>query len=728
MEHIPAEPSARAAKGHRMSLWLATRPRVVRAASRAGLVLLVLGLLALATGFQRARVRAAEREAATLALLRPGARYETSDDSPINPDPELAFTATVIFQPVRATQPPRPPSTGRPRQDTDPPPIYYTLRTATPTPTSTHTPTSTSTPTSTPTPTPTPTATSTFTPTPSATPTLAPGEDVYGDIVTHAAWPSRIESGDSDTVTIRVRQHAFVADLNPIDAGGRAEVTVVAEPIGTPDVPVDEAHGPEHAAFVSARVVGVGFDVAALHVVDALPLASGDAFFEWSVSPKQAGTQRLSMLVTLEWRAADGRAVARQQLWHGNVAIQVTKPLVGSELLAWLTALLPLGGLALQVPRGLRRRALRRPDVAPIVTDSHFDLLVRVGRGSPDGYPVEVIRSPVGESLEPSFRQLGPELSTGAGAAGMLLDPSAPGGGRVTAGAAFGTALGAFLFCDPIDSLFERSLERARAERRKLRVRLRVDAHELAAMPWELARRAGDDLPMGLAREVPFVRYIADDVAVQALSVPRPVRVLLASANPAHPGLAPVSVEHEVDIVRTALQPLVDRGDVALVELPRCTPSALADAVATSAPNVLHFVGHGYVDEDGRGVLVLDDGDGGAEDVSADQLMAIVQGSSLRLAVLNACESGASGSGVLGVAQALVRQGLPAVVAMQAPVADDAALAFAATLFKHLAAGRPIDDAVTETRIAAYAVSQDTLDWSIPVLFMRAPNGHLWPP
>ena len=98
----------------------------------------------------------------------------------------------------------------------------------------------------------------------------------------------------------------------------------------------------------------------------------------------------------------------------------------------------------------------------------------------------------------------------------------------------------------------------------------------------------------------------------------------------------------------------------------------------------------------------------------------------MRLAVLNACEAGRTDPAdpFAGVADTLVRRGIPAVIAMQFEVSDDAAVEFAPALYGALAAGRPVDEAVAEARKAMYTISP--LEWATPVLYLRADDAHLF--
>ncbi len=68
---------------------------------------------------------------------------------------------------------------------------------------------------------------------------------------------------------------------------------------------------------------------------------------------------------------------------------------------------------------------------------------------------------------------------------------------------------------------------------------------------------------------------------------------------------------------------------------------------------------------------------------------------SLRLAVPNPCEGARGDRADLfsGTAQSLVQQGIPAVVAMQFEITDDAAITFGHVLCEAIADGYPLDAA-----------------------------------
>jgi CHAT domain-containing protein len=98
---------------------------------------------------------------------------------------------------------------------------------------------------------------------------------------------------------------------------------------------------------------------------------------------------------------------------------------------------------------------------------------------------------------------------------------------------------------------------------------------------------------------------------------------------------------------------------------------------------VIHFLGHGGFDEaTHEGHLFFEDEYRHSVGVEADRFATLLASrDSIRLVVLNACEGGrvAADQPFGGVAH-LVRRQLPAVIAMQFPISDRAAVAFSASL------------------------------------------------
>jgi len=78
-----------------------------------------------------------------------------------------------------------------------------------------------------------------------------------------------------------------------------------------------------------------------------------------------------------------------------------------------------------------------------------------------------------------------------------------------------------------------------------------------------------------------------------------------------------------------------------------------------------------------------------------------------------------------GIAQSLVQGNLPAAIAMQFEISDDAAITFASEFYRSIADGLPIDSALAEARLAIFA-QDNGLEWGTPVLYLRSPNGEIF--
>ena len=253
-----------------------------------------------------------------------------------------------------------------------------------------------------------------------------------------------------------------------------------------------------------------------------------------------------------------------------------------------------------------------------------------------------------------------------------------------------------------------------------LRLKLHIAPPELMALPWELLF---DEEYLGLRLRFPIVRYLDLPDPSKPLVVRLPLRVLVAISQPRDQ--LPFSAEAEVTNIRQALSRLKGLVKVQVVE--HTTQDELL-ARLRHGYHILHYVGHGTFDGD-EGFLILEDGEGRSDLAPALLLGQLVADSSLRLAVLNACETARIGSdGALsGVAHQLVRGGVPAVVAMQQVIADPLARAFTGGFYGALASGWPVDAAVQEGRrgimSALGADWRRRIDWAIPTLYMRAPDG-----
>ena len=148
-----------------------------------------------------------------------------------------------------------------------------------------------------------------------------------------------------------------------------------------------------------------------------------------------------------------------------------------------------------------------------------------------------------------------------------------------------------------------------------------------------------------------------------------------------------------------------------------------------STYHIFHFIGHGTLSPDTQeGVLIFEDDKARGRAVAASTLGTLLRDhSSLRVAVLNACEGGrtAEDDAFSGTAQALLQQGIPAVVAMQSPISDRAAICFSREFYSAIRDGCPLDFALAEARKAIFA-DVNELEWATPVLYLRSPDARMF--
>lgn len=271
-------------------------------------------------------------------------------------------------------------------------------------------------------------------------------------------------------------------------------------------------------------------------------------------------------------------------------------------------------------------------------------------------------------------------------------------------------------------------LREAQRQDAGLRIRLRLsDAPELADLPWEYLYNPAVNRFLALSKETPIVRFLELPEPVRPLVVKPPLRVLAMVASPSD--LPALDVEQEWARLRDALGDLHASQKVVIERLEKATLSALQRRLKDDVYHAFHFVGHGGFDESAQdGILMLEDQSGRGRAVSGQSLGTLLYDhKSMRLVVLNACE-GARASRTdpfAGAAQSLIQQGVPAVIAMQFEISDDAAILFAHEFYDSLARAYPVDAALGEARRAIFA-NDNEVEWGTPVLYMRAPDGRIF--
>lgn len=358
----------------------------------------------------------------------------------------------------------------------------------------------------------------------------------------------------------------------------------------------------------------------------------------------------------------------------------------------------------------------------------YLDFVVSIERDGVGAYRKRVLESPAGQGsdpFEPPFQlddlpalldKLGPDVRSGRVS-------------RETGG-----ALHRALFSGQVGTLYSESRGRAEGTGHGLRIKIRFNPGAsgmswVPVLPWELIFRPDTEEFLGSDLMSPIVRYLEVPRTSELPAFQAPLRILVALASPQ--GTQALNLDEERRRLEKALggRP----GEIDLDFLEHTTLDGLRTQLRSRSFHVLHFMGHGgWNPQTGEGSLLLETPGGSRDLVSGSLLADSIKGTSMPvLVVLNSCGTarssmveGASPFG--GVAAALVRKGVPAVVAMQFTVTDKAAIPFASELYARIAAGDPVDSAVTEGRLAIRGALRDSMEWATPVLFMRCPDGRLF--
>lgn len=367
-------------------------------------------------------------------------------------------------------------------------------------------------------------------------------------------------------------------------------------------------------------------------------------------------------------------------------------------------------------------------------TIEYLDFDIEIGIGQGREYPVSIIRSPGGEaretilfpfdelSLKSYLQELTIALLRTGGTFRKILSP------QEIIVQEFGQKLFDFLFKNDVRSRYDISQREATQSGKGLRIKLRIRDPHLASLPWEFLYDSRAAEYICLSIQTPLVRYIELPKVIEPLSVTSPLRILGVTATPR--GFGKLDAENEKKRVQVALSSLLADGDVEVTWLEHATRYDLQRVMRQGPWHILHFIGHGGFDSaSDEGIVALENEEGELDQLHATQLARLLgDQSSLRLVILNSCEGAHSGYIDIfsSTASALVRRGIPAVLAMQYEITDRAAIEFSRGFYEAIAEDWPVDAAVTEARKSISLNIANTFEWGTPVLFMRSPDGIIF--
>lgn len=357
----------------------------------------------------------------------------------------------------------------------------------------------------------------------------------------------------------------------------------------------------------------------------------------------------------------------------------------------------------------------------------YVDLAIRARDWQDGRFKVEVTGSPMDRMREPEV------VSQKAAVARRLRNVERK---QIPAAElrALGGDLSAMLLPGTVREMLLASLATLEADQ-GLRLRLVLDDLRVANLPWEylyLSPQADQDGPNGflaLDPRISLVRHEAIPIAPGSVEARLPLKLVVGFASPSQfPWL---DLRAERDYIESALAG-VEGVQICFIE--HLTLERLE--AACQGAHMFHFAGHGsFIWQDGsqtagNGTIYLEDARGDTLPFAVDKLALTLRRAGVRVVLLGGCETGRR-DGVnawSGIAPALMHVGIPATVAMQYAIYDDAAIAFARRFYQALAVGLSLDEAVTAGRLAILNCGRpDDVEWGVPVLYMRSGDGVIFP-
>jgi len=385
----------------------------------------------------------------------------------------------------------------------------------------------------------------------------------------------------------------------------------------------------------------------------------------------------------------------------------------------WLGVIVPL--LAYNVSLLIVTRRYERLIKPSLYIDLVLTILERYG----DKYPIQIV-SPVGEDqVDASFRSF---------IEGAQFHRALERLHRLEVNRSemrwIGNELFNILFSSNSFNILMSSLEIAKQENKKLRIKLRIDSPELVGLPWELMH--SDRLPPGfilLHDKLALARYIPFKQRQSKQQSRLPLKILVVISSP-H-GLVPIDVEAEKKLIQKSLRQLTLGRDVRLKFCETATLEKFRTEFQRHQPDVLHYIGYSDFDQEKlMTFLAFEDEKGELRHVDLESFGSILYESPVKLVVLN------NGWGRYGLrqnqtfieaAQYLMRFGVPAVVAMQFAIPDEFAIIFSKVFYSTLIKHFSVDEAVAEARRAIMLrLGLNRADWAAPVLFTRGQSGNIF--
>ncbi|QMW01492.1 CHAT domain-containing protein [Spirosoma foliorum] len=244
----------------------------------------------------------------------------------------------------------------------------------------------------------------------------------------------------------------------------------------------------------------------------------------------------------------------------------------------------------------------------------------------------------------------------------------------------------------------------------KLRIAFNILSEKLVNIPWELLHDGNDHLLR--IKRISIVRVIDELVAPKKAFGPITHPLLIV----ANPGGYFNADEHIENIYNEFVQANILESNINVLK--DATKDNIFEFLQQHRDgDFLYFLGHGGLDENEEGVILLQsDTNQEGENLEAARLAEGLNDSNIRFVYFNSCSTGVSGSGTFsGVGQKIMLRGdVVSVIAMQAPISAQKGMDIAKLFIRKIMQIETIEVALSSVRNQYVA---DSFTWAIPIIY-----------
>ena len=259
-----------------------------------------------------------------------------------------------------------------------------------------------------------------------------------------------------------------------------------------------------------------------------------------------------------------------------------------------------------------------------------------------------------------------------------------------------------------------------------LRLRLGLKDDRTIRLPWEVLN-AGSR-PLSTGTDVVFSRFHAGQVTPCFSSgiVGQPLRILMVLSAPTDQDR--LQLHEEAQHLQNELDhdpALPNAPEIELTLLEQPGREQLTQSLEQGNYDILHYAGHSGWGAAGGDLYLVNRRTGLTEPLSGEDLAGLLVNNGVRMAVFNSCRgvraATTESTGALdNLADALLRRGVPAILAMAERIPDDVALILSRLFYRNLKQGYPIDLSLNRARqglLSSYGSNQ--LYWALPILYLH---------